>query len=111
MLRYPADRHAEEQVLEAALEAGAEDVRREGDEHVVYCQPNEFHAVKEAMDGAGLEAETAELVMLPQTTVRCDLELARKTLGLIDKLEDHDDVQRVHGNFEIPDDVALALED
>lgn len=96
--------------MAAALEAGAEDIRTEGDEHVVYCQPTDFHEVKEGMEAAGLEPSVAQLVMLPQTTVVCDHELAKKTLDLVERLEDHDDVQRVHGNFEIPDDVAASLD-
>jgi YebC/PmpR family DNA-binding regulatory protein len=109
MLRYPGA-CSEESVMAAALEAGAEDIRTEGDEHVVYCQPTDFHEVKEGMEAAGLEPSVAQLVMLPQTTVVCDHELAKKTLDLVERLEDHDDVQRVHGNFEIPDDVAASLD-
>lgn len=109
-IRLPARRWSEERVLEVALEAGAEDVRREDEDHVVYAPPADVRSVADAMAAAGLEPESAEVVMIPQTTVRCDLELAQKTAKLLDRLEDHDDVQRVHGNFEIPDEIAEQLD-
>lgn len=110
MVRFDAARYPEERVMEAALEAGAEDVVTEGEHVVVYTSNATFHAVKEAMEATGLEPVAAETTMIPQNTVKCDLDLARKTLKLIERLEDHDDVQNVWANYEIPDDVMATVQ-
>ncbi|MBI4820938.1 MAG: YebC/PmpR family DNA-binding transcriptional regulator [Deltaproteobacteria bacterium] len=110
-IRLDAAKYSEEQVMEAALEAGADDVVLEDDSFVVYTGPATFHAVKEALDAKGLESSSAELTMVPNTTVRAsDSEQARKMLRLIDRLEDNEDVQNVWVNFEVPDEIAAALD-
>lgn len=109
MIRYEADKYSEEQIMEAALEAGAEDVVTEGDHVVVYCTQGDFLTVQENLESAGLESLAAEVTMIPSTTVACDKSLAEKTMKLVDKLEDNDDVQNVWGNFDIPDEVMEAL--
>lgn len=112
MIRYEASKYSEDQVMEVALEAGAEDVVTEGDHVVVYTEPTTFHAVKDGLDKAGLESVAAELTMIPSNTVQCkDKETAQKVLKLVDKLEDNDDVQNVWGNFEIPDEIMASLEE
>jgi YebC/PmpR family DNA-binding regulatory protein len=111
MIRYEASRFSEDKVMEAALEAGADDVVTEADHVVVYTAQADFHRVKEALDAAGLESVAAELTMIPSNTVVCNEDLARKTLRLQEKLEDHDDVQAVHANFEIPDEIAALVQD
>ena len=72
-------------------------------------QPTEFVAVRDAIAAAGVEYEQAELTMVPKTTVRLDEGDARKTLKIVDALEDSDDVQEVYANFDIPADVLEAL--
>jgi YebC/PmpR family DNA-binding regulatory protein len=111
MLRFDAARHGEDQVMEAALEAGAEDVRVEDGQVVVYTGHHAFPDVKERMEKAGLEPALAEITMIPSTTVACDEDLARKTLALLDRLEDHDDIANVWGNFDIPDAVMERIQD
>jgi len=110
--RFDAERYGEEQVLEAALEAGAGDIQTEEGEHVVYCEVADFHAVSGGLEAAGLEPSEARLTYVPTTTVAvADLEQARSILKLLDKLDDDDDVQNVFGNFELSDAVVAALEE
>ncbi len=109
MLRFDARKYTEDQVLEAALEAGADDVKTEDEHVVVYTTVSEFHAVQEGLSQEGLSPAVAELTMIPSNTVVCDEALAKKILKLADKLEDHDDIQKAHGNYHIPDEVMERL--
>jgi YebC/PmpR family DNA-binding regulatory protein len=109
MITYDASSYTEDQVMEAAIEAGAEDVQTEGENIVVYTEPNDFLAVKDAMDGASLESSVAELTMIPGNTVACDEATAKKTLKLLDRLDDHDDVQNVWTNADISDELMEKL--
>lgn len=111
MIRYDASAYPEERVMEAALEAGAEDVVSEDGQVVVYTNPNDLHEVKEAMDAGGLDASEAAVAMIPSNSVECaDEETARRAVKLLDKLEEHDDIQDVWTNFEIPDAIMERLE-
>jgi YebC/PmpR family DNA-binding regulatory protein len=109
MIRFDASKYSEDKVMEAALEGGAEDVVTEGDHVVVYTAHNNLSQVKEAMEKAGLEPIAAEATMIPSNTVKCDLDLAKKTLKLIEKLEDHDDIQNVWANYDISDEIMAAV--
>ncbi|MCL1059224.1 YebC/PmpR family DNA-binding transcriptional regulator [Shewanella sp. Choline-02u-19] len=101
----------EDTVMDAALEAGADDVIAHEDGSIdVFTTPEDFGAVKDALDAAGLEAVNAEVTMLPSTTAELDASTAPKFLRLIDNLEDHDDVQEVYHNGGISDDVMAGLE-
>lgn len=111
MLRFDAEKHTEDQVMEAAIEAGAEDVVTEGDRVVVYSSPNDFHTVKEGMEKAGFSTDESEIAMIPATTVACDPDTARSTLKLLDKLEDHEDIQNVWTDADIPDEVMAEIEE
>lgn len=112
MIRYEAAKFSEDRVMEAALDAGAEDVQMEGEQVVVYTEPNQFHAVKEALDGKGLEALAAELTMIPSNTVSVtDPEVAKKVLRLYERLDEHEDVQNVYANFDIAEDLMASLQD
>lgn len=96
------DKAVEEEVLmEAALEAGAEDIRDEEDTFSVITNPAAFEPVKQACEAKGLKYLEATLSMVPQNTVRLDHSSATKMLKLMDSLEDHDDVQNVYANFDI----------
>ena len=98
----------EDAVLEAALDAGAEDFRREDEEtYVVTTDPASFHAVKTALEGKGIVATESELAMVPKSTVPVTGSDVDVLLKLIEALEDLDDVQKVWANFDI-DDAALA---
>ncbi|WP_445397601.1 YebC/PmpR family DNA-binding transcriptional regulator [Zobellella sp. An-6] len=100
----------EESVMEAALDAGAEDVVVNDDGSIdVYTQWDEFGAVKDALDAGGLAADNAEVTMIPSTRAELDEDTAPKLLRLIDMLEDLDDVQEVYHNGEISDEVAQKL--
>ena len=99
----------EDQIMELALEAGAEDVIDSGEAWEVICQPTDFIPVKEAIDGVPIETISAEVTMIPLNTVACDATSGEKILRLIETLEDHDDVQKVYTNADIPDEVIQAF--
>lgn len=100
----------EDALMEAALEAGADDVVTNDDGSVdVFTSFGDFIAVNEALTEAGFKSEAAEISMIPSTTTPLDLDTAQKVLKLIDMLEDLDDVQNVYSNAEIPDDVMAQL--
>jgi YebC/PmpR family DNA-binding regulatory protein len=91
-------------IFEAALEAGAEDVKDEGDAYEVITDPTNFIEVREAIEATGLKWESAEITMIPQTMVQLEGKQAEQMLKMMDKLEDNDDVQNVYANFDISDD-------
>jgi YebC/PmpR family DNA-binding regulatory protein len=99
----------EDQVMEAAIEAGADDVKTEEDTYDVYTAPEDFAAVRDALEGAGMKIATAEVTMIPSTTVRIEGKPAEQMLRLMEQLEDHDDVQNVYANFDIPESVLASL--
>lgn len=102
----------EEQVMEAALEAGAEDVtapESEGGDWIVTTPPGSLHAVRDALEKAGLSVSDARLDNIPTTNVSVSGETARSVLKLIEALEDNDDVQKVYANFDIPEDELTAM--
>ncbi|QIR14481.1 YebC/PmpR family DNA-binding transcriptional regulator [Shewanella aestuarii] len=110
IISYGADVD-EDTLMDAALEAGADDVIVNDDNAIdVYTAPELFGQVKDALDAAGFDAVNAEVTMVASTKAELDLENAEKFLRLIDVLEDHDDVQEVYHNAEISDDVLAALE-
>ena len=93
----------EERILELALEAGAEDVRQSGDVWEVITAPDDFEAVRDALHAAGLELQSPEVTMLPQTAVKIEGKAVDQMLRLMEFLEDNDDVQSVYANFDIDD--------
>jgi YebC/PmpR family DNA-binding regulatory protein len=105
LLELPADLD-EDTVLAAGLDAGLEEAELTDDAWRLTCEPTELTGLRSALESAGIEVRSAELVMLPQATVQVeDPAAARKVLRLLDALEDHDDVQNVWSNFDIPDAV------
>jgi YebC/PmpR family DNA-binding regulatory protein len=100
---------AEDDVMTAAIEAGAEDVVQDGDQFEVLTQPADFTAVRDALVAAGIKFGQAELTMIPKNTVKLEENDARKTMKIVDALEDSDDVQEVFANFDIPEDVLESL--
>lgn len=100
-----ATRYDEESTFEAALEAGATDMRREGDGYVVTTELAGFTQVQDALGRAGIAAESAELALVPKNTVAVAGEEARKLLRLMDALDDLDDVQKVYSNADIDEAV------
>jgi len=99
----------EDDVLAAAADAGADDVRASDDRWEVVTDAKDFARVRDALTTAGLSIENAELTMLPQSTVPLDAEGARPVLKLMDALEELDDVQGVFTNFDIPDEVLAEV--
>jgi len=99
----------EDKLIEAALEAGAQDVREEENEYEIITEPASFDAVKKAVDTAGFKCIQAQISMIPRNTVKLNDDRAGQMLKLMEKLEDNDDVQDVYANFDIPDDVMERL--
>jgi len=104
LVTYEADRYTEDQILEKALEAGAEDVVTSGETIEVTTAPDDFDSVLTALEAAKLEHESAEIAMIPDTYITLDNEGTRKALRLVEHLEEHDDVQEVYTNLDIPED-------
>jgi YebC/PmpR family DNA-binding regulatory protein len=101
---------SEDDLMLAALDAGAEDIQDQGDTWQVTTAPGDLHAVRSALDAAPIAVTSSELTMLPTTTVPLTDEAgAKAVLRVIDALEDNDDVQNVYANFDIPDDVLQAV--
>ena len=106
---YPASVGSEDDVMMAAIEAGAEDVESDAEAHVVWCADTDLAAVSSALEDALGEAESTKLVWRPQTTTELDLEGMQQLMKLIEALEDDDDVQNVTANFEASDEVMAQL--
>jgi YebC/PmpR family DNA-binding regulatory protein len=96
-----AARHEEDATLEAALEAGAEDFARDGDQYVVTTTPAAFHVVQDALTARKIAIDSAELAMVPKSTVRVEGADAERILKLMEVLEELDDVSKVSSNFDI----------
>ncbi|MBB5515165.1 YebC/PmpR family DNA-binding regulatory protein [Rubricella aquisinus] len=109
MIVYPASVGDEDDVMMAAIEAGAEDVESSEEEHTIYTADTDLNEVSTALEATLGEAETTKLVWKPQTTTELDLENAQKLMKLIGILEDDDDVQNVTANFEVSDEVMEQL--
>jgi YebC/PmpR family DNA-binding regulatory protein len=98
-----------DQLVEVALEAGAEDINEEGSDYEVTGPPENFDSLKNAFTETGLQFQVGEVTMLPQNVIKLDDKQAVQTLKLVEALEDSDDVQKVFANFDIPDDVMENL--
>ncbi|EKP93968.1 YebC/PmpR family DNA-binding transcriptional regulator [Thermaerobacter subterraneus] len=98
---------AEDDLLLLAVEAGAEDLKAEDGSFVIYTDPDDLHRVREALEKAGVPVEDAGLRMVPKTEVKVEGKEAEQLLRLLDALEDHDDVQEIYGNFELPDELLV----
>lgn len=99
----------EDTLMEVALEAGAEDVKDEGDCFEIITEPSDFEAVKEAVEGASIKHEMAEITMIPQTQTALEGKEAEQMIKFMEALEDCDDIQNFHTNADIPDEVLNAL--
>ena len=104
-----AAKFTEDDVMTAAIDAGAEDVQQDGDQFEVLTEPTDLAAVRDALAVAGIAFDSAELTMVPKNTVKLEEGDARKTMKIMDALEDSDDVQEVYANFDIPDEILEAL--
>ncbi|MEX0978989.1 MAG: YebC/PmpR family DNA-binding transcriptional regulator [Pirellulales bacterium] len=106
----PAESIDEDALLEQALEAGADDVKRVDDKFEITCDPGVFVQVGDVLEQKGVQREASEITRIPQSTVELDVETARKVLALMEKLDDHDDVQSVSANFNIPQEAMAQIE-
>lgn len=95
----------EDKLMGVALDAGAEDMIVEDENYAVKTSPQDFFKVKKAIDDAGIKTEDAEITLLPKNTVKVEGPDAKKVLELVDAIEEHEDVQHVYANFDIPDDL------
>jgi len=100
------DKADEDQLMEIAIDAGADDVNDEGDTFEVVTNIGDFESVKEALEKASIETEMAEITMIPQNMLALQGKEAEQTFRLLDALEDCDDVQKVYTNADIPDDIV-----
>jgi YebC/PmpR family DNA-binding regulatory protein len=101
----------EDRVMEVAMEAGAEDLAKEDDRWSITTAPGDVMAVRHALEAAGMEPSSSDLSMVPTTMVEVESEgEAKRVLRLVEALEDHDDVQNVFSNFDIPDAVMAAYD-
>lgn len=108
-ISYPLDVASEDEMLEAAIEAGADNAETTEEGHEVTCAMENFFAVRDALESRFGEPQSAKLDWRPENSVTLDEDKARSVMKLIDVLEDSDDIQAVYANFDIPDDVAEAL--
>jgi YebC/PmpR family DNA-binding regulatory protein len=99
----------EDRLMEAALEAGADDVREEEEEYEVITEPGAFEEVRQGLEKAGYKFLNAQIGMIPQNTVNLDEAKAEQMLRLMERMEDNDDVQEVYANFDIPDEIMERL--
>ncbi|WP_215746533.1 MULTISPECIES: YebC/PmpR family DNA-binding transcriptional regulator [Gluconobacter] len=109
VISYPLDVASEDEMLEAAIEAGADNAETTEEGHEVTCAMENFFAVRDALETRFGEPQSAKLDWRPENSVTLDEDKARSVMKLIDVLEDSDDIQAVYANFDIPDDVAEAL--
>jgi len=104
------DTVGEERLMEIALEAGADDIEKEGERWSVTAPPEAFADVARALEAAGIRPETADVTLLPKAQVMLEPDDARKMIAIIEALEDHDDVQNAITNADIPDEVLAEMD-
>ena len=109
VILVPKDNVDEDELMELALEAGAEDIEPMENDYRVVTAPEDFAAVRETLDAAGVPYENAMVTMQPQNSVEPDAATAKQVLRLIDALEENDDVQEVHANFDISEEVMAEV--
>lgn len=109
IIEVPVTACSEDEIMDYALEAGAEDVVTDGDVYSITTEPADFESVKKALEDKSLQIDYAELTMKPKTTVDVEGEAAKKLIAMVEALEDLDDVQEVYGTYKIDDSVFDEL--
>jgi YebC/PmpR family DNA-binding regulatory protein len=99
----------EEELFSISVDAGAEDIKTSDKNYEVYCDPKDLENVKKALQSKGVKWEDAELTQLPNSTIKLSGNQAKQVLALVEALEDHDDVQKVYSNFDIPDEILEEI--
>ena len=100
----------EDSLMELALDAGADDVIRDGDFFQVTCQPGKYAAVKQALEAKKIPTVSGEITMIPKTSVPLEEEKARKAINLSEAFEENEDVQKVYANFDLPEEVLAEMD-
>jgi len=108
-IAFDLDKATADQMLEAAIEAGADDVETSEEGHMVYCNPDELHQVAKGLEDRFGEPSSVQILWRPKNEVPIDEEAGEKLLRMIDALEESDDVQQVYANFDVADDVLQKL--
>jgi len=112
LITVRTDAIAEDDLMEIALSAGADDMDNTGEVYELTCEAGAYEQLKNGLEEKKIPTEVAEILMVPQNTVPvADANTARKILSLMEDLEDHDDVQNVYANFDIPDDIIAKVEE
>ncbi|MDD3473553.1 MAG: YebC/PmpR family DNA-binding transcriptional regulator [Syntrophaceae bacterium] len=109
IINVPAQGLTEDQVMELALESGAQDVTMEDDMFEITTDPAEFEAVRKAVEDKGWKIDEASITMVPQNSVKLEGKKAEQMLKMMDVLDDHDDLQNVYANFDISDEEMMKL--
>ena len=111
LITVPVKAVDENNLMEIALSAGAEDVQTAGDIYEITCEPSAYEGLKKALEEKQIPVQVTEISMIPANTIPVsDTETARKILALMDELEEHDDIQNVYANFNIPDDIIAKIQ-
>ncbi len=105
----PADKTDEETLMDVTLDAGVEDIQEAGDSFELTCDPTAYREVAKVLEAAGIEPNASQITLIPKDTVDLDAPTARKVLKLMESLDDHDDVQNVSSNFNIPEEVMAEI--
>ncbi|MGA3288509.1 MAG: YebC/PmpR family DNA-binding transcriptional regulator [Bacteroidota bacterium] len=109
IILVPSSVVPEDDLLSIILDAGAEDMKTEGDEYYIVCTPDNFEIVKQAIETKSIKVESAEIHLVADNTVKVEGKDAENVLKLMEALEEHDDVQKVHANFDIDDKELVRL--
>jgi YebC/PmpR family DNA-binding regulatory protein len=109
VISFTKEKYTEDALMEAALEAGADDLSDEGETWELRTTLADFNAVRERLEHSGLAMESAELAMVPQTLMPVDVDTGRKIVRLLEALDDNDDVQNVYSNADLPDELMAEM--
>lgn len=111
VVEVPAEGNDEDELLMAVLDAGAEEITNYGETFEILSEPNDVVEVRKALQGAGVDYNSAEVQFVPSVKVGVDLDTARKVMKLIDAIDDLDDIQNVYSNVDISPEIAAQLEE
>ena len=109
LILIPNDKTDEDALMEVALETGADDIRSEGENFVVTCEVDVYSDVCEALEQASIETSVKQVTRIPNSMVDLNIDVGRKVIKLMEALDDHDDVQNVAANFNLPEEAMAEL--
>jgi transcriptional/translational regulatory protein YebC/TACO1 len=109
LIEIDTDKITEDELMEIALDAGAEDIKLEGKVFEIITQPADFEGVKKAIESRDLKPGLAQITRIPSSSVPLDENTARKVLALLNALEDNDDVVNVYANYDVPDEIMTKI--